>query len=118
VQVIAILLYDCKGSESDPELAARALCCVPQVARLRPCKYSNPAVRHFLKIICFMIITPRLNLELTARALCCVPQVARLRPCNYPILVVGPEDGQGCCLVIGLRANVLASEAQVNAVAA
>jgi hypothetical protein len=45
-------------------------------------------------------------------------QVARLRPCNYPILVVGPEDGQGCCLVIGLRANVLASEAQVRPQAA
>ncbi|WIA38046.1 hypothetical protein OEZ86_001416 [Tetradesmus obliquus] len=41
-------------------------------------------------------------------------KVARLRPCSYPILVVGPEDSQGCCLVLGLRANLLASEAQYN----
>lgn len=45
---------------------------------------------------------------------CCAAQVARLRPCSYPILVVGPEDSQGCCLVLGLRANLLASEAQVS----
>eukprot|EP00775_Hariotina_reticulata_P008493 gene8493-8676_t len=32
------------------------------------------------------------------------------RACNFPILVVGPEDPQGFCLVIGLRAKELAGK--------
>jgi hypothetical protein len=44
-------------------------------------------------------------------------QIARqgggLRAYNYPIMVIGPEDPSGWCIVIGLRSNLLAKDAQV-----
>jgi len=51
--------------------------------------------------------------------LCCgVSQIARqgggLRAYNYPIMVIGPEDSAGWCIVIGLRSNLLANNAQVG----
>lgn len=46
-------------------------------------------------------------------------QIARkgggLRAYNYPIMVIGPEDAAGgWCIVIGLRSNLLDSNAQVS----
>lgn len=45
-------------------------------------------------------------------------QIARqgggLRAYNYPIMVIGPEDTAGWCIVIGLRSNVLTNNAQVS----
>jgi hypothetical protein len=47
-----------------------------------------------------------------------VSQIARqgggLRAFNYPIMVIGPEDNAGWCIVIGLRSNMLGSNAQVG----
>jgi hypothetical protein len=45
-------------------------------------------------------------------------QIARqgvgLKAYSYPILVIGPEDPSGWCIVIGLRSSMLADNAQVR----
>lgn len=55
---------------------------------------------------------------LPAWTLCVSGQIARqgggLRAYNYPIMVIGPEDNAGWCIVIGLRSSLLGSNAQVR----